>query len=42
MFMVEKTIQYLIGAGMDIATGNNPFKAFVYASFQERATFLSD
>ncbi|KAK2390546.1 Plant stearoyl-acyl-carrier-protein desaturase family protein [Trifolium repens] len=42
MFMVEKTIQYLIGAGMDIATGNSPYKAFVYASFQERATFLSD
>ncbi|GAU45712.1 hypothetical protein TSUD_400930 [Trifolium subterraneum] len=41
MFMVEKTIQYLIGAGMDITTGNDPYKAFVYASFQERATFVS-
>ncbi|KAK2444147.1 hypothetical protein P8452_22230 [Trifolium repens] len=37
--MVEKTIQYLIGAGMDIPTGNDPYKAFVYTSFQERATF---
>ncbi|XP_058786840.1 stearoyl-[acyl-carrier-protein] 9-desaturase 6, chloroplastic-like [Vicia villosa] len=42
MHMVEKTIQYLIGAGMDIGTGSNPYKTFVYASFQERATFLSD
>lgn len=42
MFMVEKTIQYLIRAGMDIGTGSNPYKAFAYAAFQERATFLSD
>ncbi|MCH95007.1 stearoyl acyl carrier protein desaturase, partial [Trifolium medium] len=25
----------------DIPTGNDPYRAFVYASFQERATFLS-
>ncbi|GAU45714.1 hypothetical protein TSUD_400950 [Trifolium subterraneum] len=42
MLMVEKTIQYLIGAGMNITTGNDPYKAFVYTSFQERATFLSN
>ncbi|CAL5203392.1 unnamed protein product [Lathyrus oleraceus] len=42
MQMVEKTIQYLIGAGMDIGTENNPYMGFVYTSFQERATFVSD
>lgn len=41
MLMVEKTLQYLIGAGMDIRTENNPYLGFVYASFQERATCSS-
>ncbi|MCD7459068.1 Stearoyl-[Datura stramonium] len=41
MLKVEKTLQYLIGAGMDIETENNPYLGFVYASFQERATSSS-
>ncbi|XP_010672439.2 stearoyl-[acyl-carrier-protein] 9-desaturase, chloroplastic [Beta vulgaris subsp. vulgaris] len=38
---IEKTIQYLIGSGMDPRTENNPYLGFVYTSFQERATFVS-
>ncbi|KAL2920807.1 Stearoyl-[acyl-carrier-protein] 9-desaturase chloroplastic [Bienertia sinuspersici] len=38
---IEKTIQYLIGSGMDPRTENNPYLGFVYTSFQERATFIS-
>uniref|UniRef100_A0A2N9GIW5 Stearoyl-[acyl-carrier-protein] 9-desaturase n=1 Tax=Fagus sylvatica TaxID=28930 RepID=A0A2N9GIW5_FAGSY len=34
-------MQYLIGAGMDPGTENNPYLGYVYTSFQERATFLS-
>ncbi|XP_045816124.1 stearoyl-[acyl-carrier-protein] 9-desaturase 6, chloroplastic-like [Trifolium pratense] len=41
MQMIEKTIHYLIGAGMDLGTENNPYMGFVYTSFQERATFVS-
>ncbi|KAF5955126.1 hypothetical protein HYC85_007982 [Camellia sinensis] len=41
MLMVEKTVQYLIGSGMDPGTENNPYLGFVYTSFQERATFIS-
>ncbi|KAI4308079.1 hypothetical protein L6164_031191 [Bauhinia variegata] len=41
MLMIEKTIQYLIGAGMDIQNENNPYLGFVYTSFQERAAFVS-
>ncbi|GBG84496.1 hypothetical protein CBR_g38778 [Chara braunii] len=41
MRAVEKTIQYLIGSGMDPKTENNPYLGFVYTSFQERATFIS-
>ncbi|XP_072965275.1 stearoyl-[acyl-carrier-protein] 9-desaturase 1, chloroplastic-like [Typha angustifolia] len=41
MRMVEKTVQYLIGSGMDPGTENNPYLGFVYTSFQERATFVS-
>ncbi|XP_052203297.1 stearoyl-[acyl-carrier-protein] 9-desaturase 6, chloroplastic [Diospyros lotus] len=41
MLMVERTVQYLIGAGMDPGTENNPYLGFVYTSFQERATFIS-
>ncbi|KAM5577982.1 stearoyl-[acyl-carrier-protein] 9-desaturase 6, chloroplastic [Rosa sericea] len=41
MFKIEKTIQNLIGAGMEPGTENNPYLGFVYASFQERATFIS-
>ncbi|KAE9584765.1 hypothetical protein Lal_00013470 [Lupinus albus] len=41
MKKIEKTVQYLIGAGMDPGTENNPYLGFVYTSFQERATFVS-
>ncbi|KAH7837631.1 hypothetical protein Vadar_016071 [Vaccinium darrowii] len=41
MRQVEKTIQYLIGAGMDPQAENNPYLAYIYTSFQERATFIS-
>ncbi|KAM3375655.1 hypothetical protein P3S68_014369 [Capsicum galapagoense] len=41
MLMVEKTLQYLVGAGMDVGTENNPYLGFVYTSFQERATCSS-
>lgn len=41
MKMIERTVQYLIGAGMDPGTENNPYLGFVYTSFQERATFIS-
>ena len=41
MRQIEKTIQYLIGSGMDTRTENNPYLGFIYTSFQERATFIS-
>ncbi|KAJ8504143.1 hypothetical protein OPV22_005029 [Ensete ventricosum] len=41
MRQIEKTIQYLIGSGMDPRTENNPYLCFIYTSFQERATFIS-
>ncbi|VFQ95556.1 unnamed protein product [Cuscuta campestris] len=41
MRQIEKTIQYLIGSGMDPGTENNPYLGFIYTSFQERATFIS-
>ncbi|KAL5700942.1 hypothetical protein ACHQM5_026332 [Ranunculus cassubicifolius] len=41
MPQIEKTIQYLIGSGMDPRTENNPYLGFIYTSFQERATFIS-
>ncbi|GAB4845104.1 Stearoyl-[acyl-carrier-protein] 9-desaturase 6, chloroplastic [Ancistrocladus abbreviatus] len=41
MCMVERTVQYLIGAGMNPGTENNPYLGFVYTSFQERATAIS-
>ncbi|XP_062105145.1 stearoyl-[acyl-carrier-protein] 9-desaturase, chloroplastic-like [Humulus lupulus] len=41
MKQIEKTIQYLIGSGMDPKTENNPYLGFIYTSFQERATFVS-
>uniref|UniRef100_A0A0C9S957 Acyl-[acyl-carrier-protein] desaturase n=1 Tax=Wollemia nobilis TaxID=56998 RepID=A0A0C9S957_9CONI len=41
MRQIEKTIQYLIGSGMDPRTENSPFLGFLYTSFQERATFIS-
>ncbi|XP_062099146.1 stearoyl-[acyl-carrier-protein] 9-desaturase 6, chloroplastic-like [Humulus lupulus] len=41
MVMVERTIQHLIGAGMEGGFNNNPYMGYVYTSFQERATFVS-
>ncbi|XP_010558572.1 PREDICTED: stearoyl-[acyl-carrier-protein] 9-desaturase 5, chloroplastic isoform X1 [Tarenaya hassleriana] len=41
MKQIERTIQYLIGSGMDPKTENNPYLGFIYTSFQERATFIS-
>ncbi|XP_010524345.1 PREDICTED: stearoyl-[acyl-carrier-protein] 9-desaturase 2, chloroplastic isoform X2 [Tarenaya hassleriana] len=38
---IEKTIQHLIGCGMDSKFENNPYFGFIYTSFQERATFIS-
>ncbi|CAK8567453.1 unnamed protein product [Lathyrus sativus] len=41
MHMIEKTIHYLIGAGVDLGTENQPYMGFVYTSFQERATYVT-
>ncbi|XP_010069242.1 stearoyl-[acyl-carrier-protein] 9-desaturase, chloroplastic [Eucalyptus grandis] len=41
MKRIEKTIQYLIGAGMDPRAENSPYLLFIYTSFQERATSIS-
>ncbi|KAL8107026.1 palmitoyl-[acyl-carrier-protein] 4-desaturase, chloroplastic-like [Apium graveolens] len=41
MKQIEKTIQYMIGAGMDNRTGNDSYSTYIYTSFQERATFIS-
>lgn len=38
---VEITTQYLIADGFDIGTGSDPYKNFVYTSFQELATYVS-
>ncbi|WP_411893874.1 acyl-ACP desaturase [Winogradskyella sp. A2] len=38
---IEKTTQYLIADGFDIGTDRDPYKNFVYTSFQELATFVS-
>lgn len=38
---IEKTMQYLIKDGMAIGTDRDPYKNFVYTSFQELATNIS-
>jgi acyl-[acyl-carrier-protein] desaturase len=38
---MEVSTQYLIADGFDIKTGNDPYRSFVYTSFQELATNLS-
>ena len=38
---VEITTQHLIADGFDIGTGRDPYKNFVYTSFQELATYIS-
>ena len=38
---MEISTQYLINDGFDLGTGRDPYKSFVYTSFQELATNLS-
>lgn len=38
---IEKTTQHLITDGFDIGTDRDPYKNFVYTSFQELATYIS-
>ena len=38
---VEITTQHLIADGFDIGTSRDPYKTFVYTSFQELATYIS-
>lgn len=38
---VEITTQHLISDGFDIGTATDPYKNFVYTSFQELATYIS-
>lgn len=38
---IEITTQHLLADGFDIGTGNDPYKNFVYTSFQELATYIS-
>jgi len=38
---VEKTTHHLIADGFDIGTDRDPYKNFVYTSFQELATYVS-
>ncbi|WP_372917253.1 acyl-ACP desaturase [Salegentibacter sp.] len=38
---IEKTTQYLINDGFDIGTDRDPYRNFVYTSFQELATNIS-
>ena len=38
---IEKTTQHLIADGFDIGTDRDPYKNFVYTSFQELATYVS-
>jgi acyl-[acyl-carrier-protein] desaturase len=38
---VEMTTQHLISDGFDIGTSHDPYKNFVYTSFQELATYVS-
>lgn len=41
MKQMEISTQYLIADGMDIGTGRDPYRNFVYTSFQELATNIS-
>jgi len=41
MHEIEITTQHLIADGFDIGTGRDPYKNFVYTSFQELATYIS-
>ncbi|WP_207435611.1 acyl-ACP desaturase [Sabulibacter ruber] len=41
MRQMEASTQYLIADGMDIQTDDDPYRSFVYTSFQETATNVS-
>ena len=41
MHKMEISTQYLIADGFDIGTGNDPYRNFIYTSFQELATNIS-
>jgi acyl-[acyl-carrier-protein] desaturase len=41
MRMMEVSTQYLIADGFDIGTGRDPYRNFIYTSFQELATNIS-
>jgi len=41
MRMMEISTQYLIADGLDIGTGPDPYRNFIYTSFQELATNIS-
>jgi len=41
MRMMEVSTQYLISDGFDIGTGADPYRNFIYTSFQELATNIS-
>ena len=41
MKQMETSTQYLIADGFDIGTGKDPYKNFIYTSFQELATNIS-
>ena len=41
MRMIEVSTQYLIADGFDIGTGTDPYRNFIYTSFQELATNVS-
>lgn len=41
MHEIEQTTHHLINDGFDIGTGTDPYKNFVYTSFQELATYVS-
>jgi len=38
---IERTTQHLLADGFDIGTDTDPYKNFVYTSFQELATYVS-
>ena len=38
---IERTTQHLIADGFDIGTDRDPYKNFLYTSFQELATYIS-